>query len=65
MVSRYQADPRGFRRISGPLLVRADVHVELPSVEYGKLSDDRLGEPSAVFYRGPIPSCASRGRAIS
>jgi magnesium chelatase family protein len=41
MVSRYQ------KRISGPLLDRIDIHVEVPRVEYEKLTDDRLGEPSA------------------
>ena len=41
MVSKYQ------KRISGPLLDRIDIHVEVPRVEYEKLADDRLGEPSA------------------
>jgi len=41
MVSRYQ------KRISGPLMDRIDIHVEVPRVEYEKLADDRLGEPSA------------------
>jgi magnesium chelatase family protein len=41
MVSRYQ------KRISGPLLDRVDIHVEVPRVDYEKLTDDRLGEPSA------------------
>ena len=40
MVSRYQ------KRISGPLLDRIDIHVEVPRVDYDKLSSDRLGEPS-------------------
>ena len=35
------------KRISGPLLDRIDVHVEVPRVEYEKLSDARLGESSA------------------
>jgi magnesium chelatase family protein len=42
MVSRYQ------KRISGPLLDRIDIHIDVPRVEYEKLSDDRLGEPSAA-----------------
>jgi hypothetical protein len=34
---------------SGPLLDRIDIHIEVPRVEYEKLSDDRLGEPSAAI----------------
>jgi magnesium chelatase family protein len=40
VISRYQ------RRISGPLMDRIDLHVEVPRVDYEKLSSDRLGEPS-------------------
>ena len=43
MVSRYQ------KRISGPLLDRIDIHIEVPRVEYEKLSDERLGEPSEAI----------------
>jgi magnesium chelatase family protein len=43
MISCYQ------KRISGPLLDRIDIHIEVPRVEYEKLSDDRLGEPSAAI----------------
>ena len=35
------------KRISGPLLDRIDIHVEVPRVEYEKLSESRLGESSA------------------
>ena len=42
MVSRYQ------KRLSGPLLDRIDIHVDVPRVEYDKLTDDRLGEPSEL-----------------
>ena len=41
MVSRYQ------KRISGPLLDRMDLFVEVPRVEYDKLTEDAFGEPSA------------------
>ncbi len=37
---RYQ------NRISSPLLDRIDIHVEVPPVDYEKLSSDRMGEPS-------------------
>ncbi len=42
MVTRYQ------KRISGPLLDRIDIHVEVPRVPYEKLTGERLGEPSAI-----------------
>ena len=42
VVSKYQ------KRISGPLLDRIDIHIEVPRVEYEKLSDTRFGESSAV-----------------
>jgi magnesium chelatase family protein len=41
-VSRYQ------KRISGPLLDRVDIFVEVPRVEYEKLSSEMAGEPSCV-----------------
>jgi magnesium chelatase family protein len=40
VVTRYQ------KRISGPLLDRIDIHIEVPRVDYEKLSGDRLGETS-------------------
>jgi magnesium chelatase family protein len=40
-VTRYQ------KRISGPLLARIDIHVEVPRVDFEKLADERAGEPSA------------------
>jgi ACT domain-containing protein len=42
-VTKYQ------KRISGPLLDRIDIHIEVPRVEYEKLSDRRLGETSATI----------------
>ncbi len=41
MISRYQ------KRISGPLIDRIDIHIDVPAVDYDKLSGDRLSEPSA------------------
>ena len=34
-------------RISGPLLDRVDLHVEVPTVKFREISSDRTGEPSA------------------
>jgi magnesium chelatase family protein len=45
IVTKYQ------KRISGALLDRIDIHVEVPRPEYDKLSDRRLGKPSAVIQR--------------
>jgi magnesium chelatase family protein len=42
LVQRYLA------RISGPLLDRIDLHVEVPAVRYRELSNERTGEPSAA-----------------
>lgn len=39
-ISRYQ------KRISGPLLDRIDIFVQVPRIEYEKLADDRLAEES-------------------
>ncbi|MCK4976644.1 MAG: ATP-binding protein, partial [Anaerolineales bacterium] len=39
-------------RISGPLLDRIDIHIEVPRVEYDKLGDECLGEPTdAILAR--------------
>ena len=37
------------KRISGPLLDRIDIHVDVPRVNYDKLTSERLGEPSAAI----------------
>ena len=42
MVTRYR------QRISGPLMDRIDIHVEVPRVDYDKLTDERRGEPSSA-----------------
>jgi len=43
MVTNYQ------KRISGPLLDRIDIHVEVPAVDFQKLGDSRVGEPSSAI----------------
>ena len=40
---------RYLNRISGPLLDRIDIQVEITPVDYGELSDTRCGESSAVI----------------
>ncbi len=42
-ITRYQ------KRISGPLLDRIDIHVEVPRVDYEKLADKRRVEDSATI----------------
>lgn len=42
MVKSYQ------KKISGPLMDRIDIHVEVPRVAFDKLNSDRTGEPSAT-----------------
>jgi magnesium chelatase family protein len=41
LVTKYQ------KRISGPILDRIDIHIEVPRVDYEKLSGDRLGGSSS------------------
>lgn len=45
LVTRYQ------RRISGPFLDRVDIVIDVPRIEYEKLSSDRLGESSEIVSR--------------
>ncbi len=43
VIRRYQ------QRLSGPMLDRIDIHVDVPRVDYDKLTDERRGEPSAAI----------------
>ncbi|HLI26710.1 MAG TPA: YifB family Mg chelatase-like AAA ATPase [Chloroflexota bacterium] len=54
-VTRYQ------KRLSGPLLDRIDIHLEVPRVEYEKLTADRAGEPSRVV-RARVEAARARQR---
>ena len=59
VVSRYQ------RRISGPFIDRVDIFVEVPHIEYEKLSDDRLGEESARVQGRVIAASEIQRRRFS
>ncbi len=54
-VTKYQ------KRISGPLLDRIDIHIEVPRVEYEKLSDTRMGERSQAI-QGRVEAARERQR---
>ncbi len=43
VIQRYRS------RISGPLLDRIDIHVEVPAVKYRELTNRGMGEPSAAI----------------
>lgn len=44
---REGAAARYLAKVSGPLLDRIDIHIEVPPVDFEKLSDSARGEPSA------------------
>jgi magnesium chelatase family protein len=44
-VTKYQ------KRISGPLLDRIDIHIEVPRVDYEKLSGNKTGETSETISK--------------
>ncbi|MBN1440889.1 MAG: YifB family Mg chelatase-like AAA ATPase [Anaerolineales bacterium] len=54
-VTRYQ------KRISGPMLDRIDIHVEVPRVEFAKLADPRPGECSRAV-RARVEAARARSR---
>ncbi len=49
-IQRYRA------RISGPLLDRIDLHVEVPAIEYKELASEAAGEPSEAI-RSRVEAC--------
>ncbi len=56
MIQRYR------KRISGPLLDRIDIHIEVPRVPFDKLARATRGEPSASI-RARIEAARQRQRA--
>lgn len=54
-IQRYRA------RISGPLLDRIDIHIEMPEVGYAELSDRSQGEPSSAI-RARVNAARARQR---
>ncbi len=56
LVTKYQ------KRISGPMLDRIDIHIEVPRVDYEKLAGDRLGETSETI-RQRVETARQRQRA--
>ncbi len=55
LVTRYQ------KRISGPMLDRIDIHVEVPRVEFAKLADPAPGESSSAV-RARVEAARARAR---
>jgi magnesium chelatase family protein len=58
-VSKYQ------KRISGPLLDRIDIHIEVPRVDYEKLSADRVGESSELIRARVQAACDIQRKRFS
>ena len=54
-IARYQ------QRISGPMLDRFDIHVEVPHVDYEKLTGAGMAEPSTAI-RARVEAARARGR---
>lgn len=54
-IQRYRA------RISGPLMDRIDIHIEMPEVGYAELSDRSNGEPSSAI-RARVNAARARQR---
>lgn len=58
-VARYQ------RRLSGPLLDRIDIRVEVPRIEYAKLTAPEAAEPSAAVKAREVQRRRFAGTAIT
>ena len=58
-VQRYR------QRISGPLLDRIDLHIEVPAVEYRDVASERAEETSTADSRTHRPRARTSARAFS
>jgi magnesium chelatase family protein len=58
-IARYQ------KRISGPLLDRIDIHLDVPRIEYEKLAEKRSGEPSAAVRARVEAARAAQGERFA
>ena len=51
MVTKYQ------KRISGPLLDRIGIYIEVPRVDYDKLGGDQMGETNESIRKRVQAAC--------
>jgi magnesium chelatase family protein len=56
-VQRYMS------RLSGPLLDRIDIHVDVPSLSFEQMSDDRPSGPTSAEVRAQVQAARDRQRA--
>ena len=49
-------------KISGPLLDRIDIHVEVPAVKYNELASKRVGDNSSIIRRRVVDACAVQAK---
>jgi magnesium chelatase family protein len=54
-----------WKRISGPLLDRIDIHIEAPRVDYERFSRDRVGESFDTFSKPVQTSPDVRNQSFS
>lgn len=58
MITRYQ------KRISGPLMDRIDIHIDVPRIEFEKLTSTEKGESSAVIRARVETARAKQGERL-
>lgn len=54
---------RYMSRLSGPLLDRIDIHVDVPALSFEELSDNRLSGPTSAEVRATVQAARDRQRA--